>query len=553
MLKKLCIQNLATIVSAQIDFDTGFTVVTGESGAGKSVFLSGLRLISGHKASISQIRSGTNKATIEATFDLATCSNPQICATLQSLQIEADDEFIIQRELLNNGKSRCRINGTIVNQSDLLKLGETLVQFHGQSEQILLKDPKSYLRILDEFCSHPQMLLQHKELWQKERQLHHKKQQIVQEMAALKQQKEFFEHQYLELNKANLKLGEEAELDAKLALLESQEDLVESQAALDAIFFENEFTLAQLSKQAVHHLSTLANIQNSYQDLASRMDTVQIEITEIMRDFNTLKSHADFDPAETDRINSRLATLQRLKRKYNTDEAGLIALRDKRQKELSGIQGEDGILQELDFEIQQVQKERKLIANKLTASRKAAAIALEKKLLEGLRQLDMNNAQCSIQIEPSAPSEDGEDLVQFLLSANKGEQVKPLQNAVSGGELSRVMLVLKTLLASKDGTPVLVFDEVDSGISGQTGHRIGESLAALGQYHQVISITHLHQVAALAHHHISVYKSTDQERTQTLLKVLNHNEKVDEISRMLGGKGQASVEQHARSLLAGEQ
>lgn len=548
MLKSLKIKNLATIESVNIDFNDGFTVVTGETGAGKSVFLSGLKLISGEKASSQLLRYGAKKGLAEAIFDVS--KYPNILNHLNQLEIDIEDnEIIIQREINDKGKSRARINGIIVPLSTLNKLAKKLVQLHGQSEQILLKEIRTHLDIIDKYANSDKTLSLYKNQWndlQKSIKLKHDTEARIKNLA---EQKEFLEFQYKELEKANLKENEENDLDKKLQSLESSEEIGKVKQEMETIFEFSDNAILPVFRKVISQLRSLENISDEYKVLAERIQQSTIDITDIYQSFKSIKTENNFNPIFLDNLNSKMATIQRLKRKYRCDFNGLIELRNRRAKELQDLNNIDDDLTDLENEI----KNKKNILNKtaqtLSDLRKNAAKQFELEIKKNLESLDMLQAEFQVNIQKTDTMENGIDKIEFLLSPNPGEKPKSLSNAVSGGELSRVMLALKTSLAHKDSIPLLLFDEVDSGISGQVGHKIGKALEKLGKFHQVLTITHLHQVASRAENQLFVDKKVIDGKTHTSIISLKGESRIKEISRMMGGDNSETALAHAKDLL----
>jgi DNA repair protein RecN (Recombination protein N) len=547
MLKQLRIRNLALIQDAEIDFNPGFCVVTGETGAGKSVFLTSLKLCAGERATSQMIRNGEEKASVEGVFDVT--GRISVLAKLESMGIDPDDgEITIQREILVNGKSRARINGSIVSLTDLSELGDELIQLHGQSEQVMLRDIRTHMELLDSFGGHEQGLEAYRDAWREWQKCVHQEADLRRRASDLAQQKEFLQFQSEELDKAHLQAGEDVILEERLAQasgLASRRKLVEQ--SLDLLDGDTGILdqLVSLEKS----LANLAQGHKALTELLEQAHEADIIYREITRELRAIGKSQPLSPAEMERDNSRIAQLQRLQRKYRTDLSGLIELRDKRRQELTTLDNLDDELILLEKSGKDWRKKMIGAGEALSMQRKSSAVRMDIEVQNRIRELGMGKATFFTQIEASEPGPLGIDRVEFLMAPNAGEGQKPLRQAVSGGELSRVLLAFKSVLATRDHIAVLVFDEVDSGISGEIAHRIGQCLQDLGKSHQVLTITHLHQVASRAHNQLHVAKHEIEGRTYTEITTLDHSARVREIARMLGDPKSDAVLSHARELL----
>lgn len=556
MLKNLKIKNLILIESAQVKFKAGFNVITGETGAGKSLFLSALKLLSGHKAPPNIIRQGTDRAVIEAEFQLDMQKHSKVFQVLESIDIESDHELIIQREILQGGKSKARINGTLVNVKDLQQLGNVLLQLHGQSEQVLLRDTSTHGNLLDTLAPTEKLLLEYKSGWKE----YHRIQKLIQtlkdESLQNASQQDFFRFQFDELKKADLKPDEEDKLESELSSLESAGELSAlKDQSLEAILDGDssvQFKLKLLIKTFEPYARDHSQISESLNSLKEALPFVE-EAGYIMRNLNIPD---DVSPYEIDEKNSRLALLQKLKRKFSLDVNGLIALRDQREEQLQTVDNFDLKIADLEFEKQAVMKGLWKIAQQLHEIRARVATDLDHKVTTVLSQLGMNHAEFRTQLSyPQEESEDklnstGANQIEFQVRTNKGSDFQSLKKGISGGELSRVMLALKSALAHNDQTPILLFDEVDAGISGEVGHSIGTCMKSLGEFHQILCITHLHQVAVQAHQQLTVSKSQQEQTTLTSIENLTETTRIIEVARMLGGANDSNWLKQAERLLA---
>lgn len=547
MLEQLTIRNFALIEETQVQFGTGFSAITGETGAGKSVLMGALRVVVGGKTLPAMIRHGADKATVEATFDIS--DNAEAKKILAAEEIDADDELIIQREILSGGKNRIRVNGVIIKQGTLQDLGETLIQMHGQSDQLLLRDLRIQLKLLDDYCACEPELAAYSETWSTWNKLKEELEKTEENARNLAEQKEFLTFQKNELEKAKLRAGEEAELEEKTSAASKSEAKMHAIEELSKLFDGENGLLSQFEvfQSKVRQFSSkLPEMENWAVKIGDAYDSLSF-IEDSLRE---AEESSELDPVELDRANTRLAQIQRLKRKYRTDEAGLIDLYVRRKQELESLENLDADLTEIRKNIQKAEERLAVAANALSEKRKTGKQTLDAKVADVLHSLGMPKATFNTDITEEAYSATGKDRVEFCMAPNLGEGQKPLRVAVSGGELSRVLLAFKSVMAEQDHVPVLVFDEVDSGISGEIGNNVGEALRNIGKYHQVLAITHLQQVACRAQSHLAVEKHENGEsRTISNVKLLSYNERIVEIARMLGDAKSPTSLAHAKELL----
>lgn len=545
MLKQLSINGFTLIAQAEVPFHKGFTAITGETGAGKSVLLKALRMVCGDKAQANMVRTGEQKAVIEGSFDIQ--YEPRVKQMLEQLEIDSDDELIIRREILENGKGRARVNGAVVSLSDLQKLGEELIQMHGQSEQLLLRDIRTHTQMLDDYASNSELLAEYAKHWAAWNATLAKIEETENRAKDLAAQKDFLKFQFEELSKANLKDGEEEELEDKVSAASKGEA---ERHYLDEIqgMLGTENGLLDQVRILQAKLRGLAAKLPRYEQESNALAEVADPFESICKDLMRLAPAKSLSAAEIDRANSRIAQIQKLKRKYRTDVAGLMALVEQRRAELESLENLDADLEELEREAAKNKAELERIAADLTQKRKTAAQNFDNAVQKILHSLGMPKATFKTSIEKQTLSQNGADRIEFLLAPNPGEGEKSLQKAVSGGELSRVLLAIKSVMAELDKVSLLIFDEVDSGISGEVGNSIGEALKNLGKHHQVLTITHLHQVASRAQNQLAVSKKELDGRTFTSIKDLGHDERINELVRMLGGESE-TVREHAKQLL----
>ena len=545
MLKTLSINDFTLIAKAEVPFREGFTAITGETGAGKSVLLKALRMVCGDKAQASMVRTGESKAVIEGIFDIS--NEPKVKKIVESLGIDCDDELVIRREILENGKGRTRVNGNMVNLADLQEIGEHLIQMHGQSEQLLLRDTRTHAQMLDDFANDSQVLSQYTAAWNAWNQTLAQIEETENKAKNLAAQKDFLKFQYDELSKAALREGEEEELEDKVNIAskgEAERNYINDVQAL----LGGDSGLLDQVQILQSKMRALASKIPHYEEYVNSLAEVADPFESVCKDLLRLSPARSLSPAEIDRANSRIAAIQKLKRKYRTDVAGLIALTAQRKEELESLENLDADLEELGRKALREKQQMEKAADELSVKRKEAAQRFDAAVQQMLQTLGMPKATFKTSIAAQDFTANGADKVEFLLAPNPGEGEKSLQKAVSGGELSRVLLAIKTVMAELDAVPLLIFDEVDSGISGEVGNSIGEALRNLGKHHQVLTITHLHQVASRAQNQLSVSKTESDGRTYTSVTELDGEKRIDELVRMLGGNS-ATVREHARQLL----
>lgn len=549
MLKQLSINGFTLIAKQEIPFHEGFTAITGETGAGKSVLMKALRLICGDRGQTSMVRTGEEKAVIEGVFDLKQL--PQVQELLATLEIDSDDELVIRREILENGKGRARVNGAIVSLSDLEKIGDMLIQMHGQSEQLLLRDIKTHTQMLDDYADNRDLLKEYTNNWSEWNSIKNDIRETEARAKDLAAQKDFLKFQFDELSKASLKLGEEEELEEKVSRGSKGEIERNCIGEIQGIIGNDNGILDQ-TQNLLSKFKTLSQKVPRYEEEFNSLLEVVEPFESICKDLMRLTPEKSLSEAELDKANARIAEIQKLKRKYHTDVAGLLELVEKRKEELSCIENLDSDLEELNKKLKASSERLEKTATDLSIKRKDAAIAFDKAVESNLQNLGMPKAVFSTLIEEQPLSPNGKDHIEFQLAPNPGEGAKSLQKAVSGGELSRVLLSIKSVMAELDAVPLLIFDEVDSGISGEVGNRIGEALRNLGQHHQVLTITHLHQVACRANHQLAVQKKEIDGRTFTSVEDLNYEGRINELVRMLGENSDITRE-HAKQLLENNQ
>lgn len=549
MLKYLHIENIAVIEKSEIEFSDGFTVLTGETGAGKSIVIDALNAVLGERTSKELIRSGCEKAEVSALFSGLSDNALEL---LNENGYETDDsgELLIRRVLSNSSNGSVRINGKAATVGILKEIASSLVDIHGQHDNRNLLDEQQHCNYIDLLADNS---LLREEYYKSFKRLN----SLRRELAALetdeeeKQRKtELLNFQINELQSADIKIGESEELKKKLLVAENFEKNVKAlNGVLSALRGDDESEGAKgLLTYAKHDLLTVSD--DKLLSNAAKLETIGFELDAICADINEFIDANDYDASEISKIRDRLDFLYRLMLKYGDSEQKMLLFLENAEKELEAITFSEEREQQLSLELDEATEELVLLGEKLTSSRKQVARLFEKNVCEGLCQLNMPNVKFSVLFNKGRYTKNGCDEVSFLISANTGEEPRPLSKVASGGELSRIMLVIKKCLAHKDAVPTLIFDEIDTGISGNAAVKVGEMLATVATERQVICVTHLAQIAAAAKNHLLIKKHSDDERTYTNVSPLSGDEVISELARiMAGGELTENIIKSAKELL----
>ena len=552
MLSLLHIENIAIIESADISFAGGFNVLTGETGAGKSIVIDAISAVLGERTSRELIRTGAKSALVTAVF-----------AGLPRLQWLEDhgfdpqgEELLLQREIQGDGKNICRINGRPVTVAQLRELGRQLLNIHGQHDGQQLLDPACHLGYLDGFGKTGALLEAYQRAYAAVSELKRRISGLEMDEAERSRRVDTLTYQIAELERAGLKEGEDEELSERRQLLRSAGKLTQALEGAEYALAgdENRPGACGLIADAEGELRAVSRHSAQMSELAERLTALRAAADDVQECLWDMRRELDFSPGELDQLESRLDVLYRLKKKYGPTVADMLAYLERSRAELEQIQVADDTIARLQVELEKARNLALKHGQALSAARKEAALALQKRVAEELRALDMPKVRFETQFQPS-PGEDGLDAtgmdqVQFLMSANVGEALKPIQKVASGGELARIMLALKNVLAEDDGIGSLVFDEVDTGVSGRAAQKVAEKMADVARHKQVLCVTHLPQIAAMAHTHFSVQKGERDGRTYTKVECLERAGREDELARLLGGANVTdTLRKSARELL----
>lgn len=532
MLEKLHIQNYAIIESVTVDFTGGLNIITGETGAGKSILLGAIDLIMGKRADSKALYNPDNKCIVEATFRH---SNPAIQQILDEEDLDSQEEIIIRREITTAGKSRAFVNDTPVNLDVLQNLGQHLLDLHQQWDNLDIHRENYQMEMLDAYVRHDDLLATYQKDfrdWKKENS-HLAFLESQQEKAH--RETEFNRYLLDELDLVQPAEGEQDTLEKELDLLSNAQSIRETFAHILFILEENDPSVTSLTSGLLHDLSAIRDLSPAYQALYDRLFSVLEEIKDMSRESGRIADNTEFNPEKIQEIRERLNTLYKLQKKHGVhDEAGLLAVWENLRTKNDDMEQLVAQIEHSRANIARLEKTMQKSAEELDKNRVHAIPGLVKKVGELLAQLKMEHARLAIELLPlSSFSEFGKSSIKWLFAANKGSALLPLKSVASGGEISRLNLCIKSILASSMTLPTLVFDEIDAGVSGDVAGKMGNLLSDLAQHHQIISITHSPQIAAKAKHHVFVYKDHKGEKTHTGIRILTPEEKVREIAIML--------------------
>ena len=550
MLKQLYIKNFTLIDTLDMEFRSGFSVITGETGAGKSIILGAIGLLLGQRADSKSVKMGTDKCVIEAHFDLSRYGMDRF---FDENEIEFDaEDTIIRRELTSAGKSRAFINDTPVAPSMLKELGEQLVDVHSQHQNLLLNKQDFQLSVVDIIADDAKELADYQQTYVRYQELKKEEQRLREDVEQGRQQVDFMQFQYDELTNARLSDGEQEELEQRSETMSHSEDiktaLYEAESALEG----DENGVVGNLKKAVSALQSIEHVYPDVAELAERMNSCYIELKDAAAEVSGKMEDVDFDPAELDMVNTRLDRIYELQKKYKVERVDqLLAIQEELGRKLSNIENSDEALAEIERQVSETLKDAQRKAELLTEKRRVAAAVIEKQMRERLVPLGMPNVRFEIAVEQETLGHSGQDKVSFLFSANTSTSLQPVSQVASGGEIARVMLSLKAMISGAVKLPTIIFDEIDTGVSGKIAEQMARMMSEMGHCdRQVISITHLPQIAALGSTHYKVYKDETAQGTTTHMLMLNDEERVREIAQMLSGSdvSEAAI-QNAKELL----
>ncbi len=546
-LRLLRIRNLALVESLDWELTPGFSVVTGETGAGKSVILGALKLILGERADKSLIRTGAEQCSVEAAFELDDITNMNQLLEEQGVDRCEEGELLLKRVVSISGGSRQFVNGSLATLGVLKEVGEGLVDLHGPHDHQSLFSADHQLGLVDAFADHRELLENYRTAFRSLSDLRKKQEELLDQTTD--QNLDLWRHQLQELESADLQPAEFETLRARYSVASNSRRLIEAAGtALRELSGEDDSILTRLADIA-RQVREIARLDESASDLIRAHESATIELEEFQRSISSYRSSVEIDPEALQTMEGRLNLLQSLQRKHRRDENGLLELMAELKKRLDQFGRRDEMLGEIESQLATETERLNNLGKELSDSRKKTATALSKSIRAHLGDLGFGQAGFDIRLDPhEKPRVTGFETVEFLFAANLGEPLKPLRAVASSGEISRLMLALKTVLAQQDLVGLLVFDEIDANVGGEIAHSIGAKMRSLGESRQVITITHMPQVAAAASRHFTVTKTVSQGRTRTMLTEAGGENRVEEIARMLGGRTKSAVE-HAKELL----
>ncbi len=534
MLVLLHIENIAVIEQADITFQQGFNALTGETGAGKSIVIDAISAILGQRAYRDAIRTGSTKAFISAIFQ----NVPEYPWFSENGVPLEGGEVMIQREIHADGKNVCRVNGVSVTVSILRGLGQQLIQIHGQHDSAQLFDEANHLSMLDAFADHQTLIGSYQDAFREMDEIRRRIRSLQMDEAEKARRMETLSYQIQEIARADLKIGEDDELEEKRRIMRSGEKLMTALAQASAALYggddsEGANALVSSAKQA---LATVAGVSGELEEAFRQVEELSYSVLDAAERVRDLRDSFDFSPGELETVESRLDVIHRLRRKYGTTCEDILNYKDSCQKELDRIQMADDTIALLQTEFRKKAKTAKSLAAELTEARKKAAEEFSGRIISELRQLDMPKVQFQVEISPLAHLDlTGADACRFMMSANVGEELRQMNRVASGGELARIMLAMKNVLSEKDHIPTMIFDEVDTGVSGRAAQKVAEKLHSVARGKQVLCVTHLPQIAAMADTHFLISKAEQQGRTYTSVIPLSLEGRKEEIARLIGG------------------
>ncbi|QIM46822.1 DNA repair protein RecN [Streptococcus ruminicola] len=550
MLLEISIKNFAIIEEISLTFENGMTVLTGETGAGKSIIIDAMNLMLGARASLDVIRHGANKAEIEGLFSVG--ENAALTQILEENGIEVTEELIIRREILQNGRSIGRINGQMVNLTTLRAVGQYLVDIHGQHDQEELMKPNMHIRMLDEFgdSQFASVKKHYQDLFERYRRLRKRvltKQKNEQEHKA---RIEMLEFQIAEIEAAALKSGEDQTLNQKRDKLLNHKHIADTLTNAYVMLDDEEFSSLSNIRSAMNNLMTLEEFDADYKDMSSNVSEAYYILEEVTKHLGDVIDELDFDAGSLQQIEARLEVIYSITRKYGGSVDDVLDYYENITKEYNLLTGNDESSDDMEKELKHLEKELILAADELAQERHKLAKDLEAEIKQELADLYMEKADFQVQFSKGKFNRDGNEAIEFYISTNPGEGFKPLVKVASGGEISRLMLAIKSAFSRKEDKTSIVFDEVDTGVSGRVAQAIAQKIYKIGSHGQVLAISHLPQVIAIADYQFFIEKRSDENTTVSTVRLLSEEERVEEIAKMLAGSDITEMaREQARELL----
>lgn len=552
MICELKLKNFAIIDSISISFNDGLNIITGETGTGKSIIIDAINIILGDPFGSEFIRFSDQETSIEALFNISDRNDIKKCLENYGIS-DLEDDLIVKRTANASGRNKTYVNNSFCNIATLQDITKGLVDIYGQHQHQELLKNSNHLGYLDSYAQLDSELLRYSSSYKKLVELQKKLSEFIDGESSNSERKEFLEFQLNEIKSVNLKSGEDEELESEKAILDNSEDLSTAFENCYKLLYESGSSALANIKNSSHSLGSVSEFDSRAEDLKKRLDSVLIEVEDISFAVRDLNENVRHDPSRLEDIIDRLNSINRLKKKYGISVEEILQKMTRLEKELESFENRDELIKDLENDVENAKNETILIADEISARRKASAKVLEKKFAEEAESVGLKGAYLQIVFQDKEISADGKDRISFLFSANPDQNPKPIEKVASGGELSRIMLILKGFISSKDKGSVLVFDEADTGIGGAVADSIGEKIKKLSRNNQVLCITHLPQVAKYADSHLLVTKIiTSENTTEVLITVLDEDGRINEIGRMLSGqKISRNTLEVAKELIAG--
>ncbi len=543
MLTQLDIQNIALIDRLNLEIGQGLNVLTGETGAGKSILIDSINAVLGERVSRDLIRTGKDKAIIEAVFQY---ENAGIDRILEETGIDRDEgNIILSREISLSGKNTCRINGRLVNVSMLKQIGELLLDIHGQHDNQSLLKTETHIDLLDAFGGKAieKVKTEYLELYAQYKNIKSKLHSLAGDKGEMARRMDMLNFQIDEIKNARLKKGEDESLTAKRQVLANSEKIMNSIVSAYELLNEGSDTggksVLYNSNKALQELASVLKYDPELNSISEKLESVIYQLEDICEELRSRREADEYNPDELMSIDERLDIITRLKRKYGSTLEDVMDFLDRSRREYEELLQSESLAEELNKQLASLSQKLYESAEKLNTEREKAAVVLEKNITAELENLEMKNSSFKVELSFNKDekyfSKNGLNSAEFLISSNAGEPLKPLSRIASGGEMSRIMLAIKTILANVDAIPTLIFDEIDTGISGKAAQKVGERLSYISRTHQVLCVTHLSQLACMADNHLYIEKNSDGENTYTTVRKLDHKGRVQEIARIIGG------------------
>lgn len=548
MIQSLTIRNYALIETLELRPKSTLNIITGETGAGKSILLGAIGLLLGKRADVKVLYDANQKCVVEGIFEVAPLG-------LQSIFVAADldyePECVIRREISPSGKSRAFVNDTPVTLDVLKELGLRLVDVHSQHESLALGHSQFQLQTLDKIAQHDEILNAYQAQYKTYSRLKSELEQLKRQSQESSKDLDYQKFVLQELHEANLKVGEQGELEKELHLLDHAEELKEKLSGSTHLLDESESSILNQLREVSQMISKIADLKDNLNSMPERLESCSIELKDIAEELATTNEHTVFDPERALLVKERLDLIFRLQQKHGVTEiAELISAKDKLASDLEGYENSDERIQQLTDQTAKARESVLKKGKKLSTSRSKAAKGLSIQIVEIIHTIGIENGELQINLREQEPTADGLDTIEFLFSANKGIAPKPLKNVASGGEFSRLIFAIKSVLAQKTAMPTVIFDEIDTGVSGEVAIQMVKMMRTMSEKHQVISISHLPQFAAAAKQHYFVYKDHEAARSISRIKVLKDEERISNIAKMIGGSNPSAMAQEsARELI----